>query len=366
MLKLFFLSDASEVRSGFDLTITVFSRSSTASLAFDAGEGSGTMHTIRDVLGSTVTIPECGFTSPVNCRFASYTDGETTYHPNEEITLNEDKTLTALYAEQVTIIYVFGDKARSVTALVGTTIELRTFDSLFTLPDRQIFKGWQLGDALYQGGDSFTVPGETTFTAVLEDAPLIGHSDEYVCLHRALAYRLLTRDRFVLHGAAIQIDGRACLFTAKSGVGKSTHIRLWREVFGARVRIVNGDKPILWKRDGRWLVCGTPWCGKEGWTSTDCVPAAGLCLLERAPENEIHPASEEELADHIFHQIPHPAQPALFVRELELLGDFLAATPCWQLRCTPTPEAARLAAKTMLAESMELEPEAFETASAQQ
>ena len=189
---------------------------------------------------------------------------------------------------------------------------------------------------------------------------------EFVCLHRALAYRLLTRDRFVLHGAAIQIDGRACLFTAKSGVGKSTHIRLWREVFGARVRIVNGDKPILWKRDGRWLVCGTPWCGKEGWTSTDCVPAAGLCLLERAPENEIHPASEEELADHIFHQIPHPAQPALFVRELELLGDFLAATPCWQLRCTPTPEAARLAAKTMLAESMELEPEAFETASTQQ
>lgn len=163
---------------------------------------------------------------------------------------------------------------------------------------------------------------------------------ELTCLYRALAERLPELDRFVLHGATVQIGGKAYIFTAKSGTGKSTHIRLWMDRFGEAVKIVNGDKPILWKRADGWYACGTPWCGKEGLTSTDCVSVGGLCFLERAQENSIRPAQPEEIAERIFHQVYRPVDRAQMERFLELLDDFLTRTPCWRMGCNMDPAAA--------------------------
>lgn len=170
---------------------------------------------------------------------------------------------------------------------------------------------------------------------------------EFVCLYRAIAERLPAYDRFVLHGATIQTGGRAYIFTAKSGTGKSTHIHLWQERYGEAVSVVNGDKPILWKKDGVWHACGTPWCGKEGLTSTDCVPVAGLCLLERAQENTIRRASSRELVEAIFHQIYRPKDEGRLLAFLTLLDEFLTATPIWRLGCNMEPEAAETAHDAM-------------------
>ncbi len=184
--------------------------------------------------------------------------------------------------------------------------------------------------------------------AELRRAPVDRDQAEFVCLHRSLACQLIERDRFLLHGAVIQVGGRAYVFTACSGVGKTTHVRQWMKRFGSLVRIVNGDKPILWKKDGIWLACGTPWCGKEGLTSRDCVPVAGLCFLERAEVNEIRPASSREIVNRILHQIVRPPETERFLRELTLLDDFLTHTPCWRLGCTPTPEAAEASYAAMI------------------
>lgn len=181
--------------------------------------------------------------------------------------------------------------------------------------------------------------------ALVPTAPAVA---EFVCLYRAIAEKLPDYDRFVLHGATIQMDGKAYIFTAKSGTGKSTHITLWRRRYGQAVRIVNGDKPILWLQDGTWLACGTPWCGKEGLTSTDCVPVAGLCLLERAVENSIRPATSRELIEAIFHQIYRPKDVGRLTRFLSLLDAFLTATPIWRMGCNMEPEAAEVAHDAMV------------------
>lgn len=171
---------------------------------------------------------------------------------------------------------------------------------------------------------------------------------EFVCLYRAIAERLPDCERFVLHGATIQMDGKAYIFTAKSGTGKSTHISLWRQRYGDAVRIVNGDKPIIWKQNGVWLACGTPWCGKEGLTSTDCVPVAGLCLLERAAGNSIRPATSKELAETIFHQIYRPKNAKRLLCFLTLLDEFLTAIPIWRMGCNMDIQAAETAHDAML------------------
>lgn len=51
-------------------------------------------------------------------------------------------------------------------------------------------------------------------------------------IQRKMADFLIHKDVLMLHGSAIALDGRGYLFMARSGTGKSTHTRLWREVFG--------------------------------------------------------------------------------------------------------------------------------------
>ena len=199
-----------------------------------------------------------------------------------------------------------------------------------------------------QGTPDFTVAATPEEIAAERELSGCGAAvAEFACLYRQIAERLPDYDRFVLHGAAIQTGGSAYVFTAKSGTGKTTHIRLWRERYGEAVRIVNGDKPVIWRKDGLWYACGTPWCGKEGLTSRDCVPVAGLCLLERAATNRIQPASSQQIAEAIFHQIYRPKDTARLLRFLSLLDGFLSATPVWRMGCNMEVEAAELAHDAM-------------------
>ena len=84
---------------------------------------------------------------------------------------------------------------------------------------------------------------------------------ESLCVYRAICQKMLDYGGFLLHAAVIEVDGRAYAFSAPSGTGKSTHIKLWRRVLGERVQIVNGDKPILRYRDGRFMGMPCPFGG---------------------------------------------------------------------------------------------------------
>ncbi|MBR5449286.1 MAG: hypothetical protein IKV43_04775, partial [Clostridia bacterium] len=58
---------------------------------------------------------------------------------------------------------------------------------------------------------------------------------ESIVAYRKIAEILPSYDAFVFHGAVLNYDGRAVAFTAKSGVGKTTHTRLWLSEFGEKV-----------------------------------------------------------------------------------------------------------------------------------
>ena len=68
---------------------------------------------------------------------------------------------------------------------------------------------------------------------------------ERAAIQRKIADALFHQNILLFHGSTVAVDGKAYLFTAKSGTGKSTHTRLWRERFGARAKMVNDDKPFL-------------------------------------------------------------------------------------------------------------------------
>ena len=170
---------------------------------------------------------------------------------------------------------------------------------------------------------------------------------ERAAIQRAFAEFLFAHNTILFHGSAIAVDGQGYLFTAHSGTGKSTHTRLWREAFGNRAVMVNDDKPFIeLAADGVWLH-GSPWSGKHGLDANICVPLQGICLLERAPENRIRPATAQELLPLLEKQVYCPADSKKQPQLTRLLHRLTSLVPLWQLQCNKNPEAAELAFGTM-------------------
>ncbi|MCD8090100.1 MAG: hypothetical protein LUD81_05665 [Clostridiales bacterium] len=167
------------------------------------------------------------------------------------------------------------------------------------------------------------------------------------CLYRKICFAMPRYDAFLLHAAAVALDGAGYAFTAPGGTGKSTHIGYWMKEFGGRAVIVNGDKPIIRLMKDRFYICGTPWRGKECLGNSDIVPLKGICLLERGLKNEIRPADNDTIIDRIFNQVLLPDEPELVVKQLELMDRLIESVPVYVLKCSMSQEAALTAYKGM-------------------
>jgi len=166
---------------------------------------------------------------------------------------------------------------------------------------------------------------------------------EILAVYRKLADELAFRDVFLFHGSAIAVDGKAVLFTAKSGTGKSTHTKLWREAFGDRAVMINDDKPLLKVTETGVQVCGTPWDGKHR-ISTNCiVPLEAICILERGEKNEICTITPREALPMLMQQSHRSADPAVVAKTLQVINQFAAKVKFYRLRCNMEPEAAQVA-----------------------
>lgn len=75
------------------------------------------------------------------------------------------------------------------------------------------------------------------------------------------AFASMDKQTLLFHASVVAREGKAYLFLAKSGTGKSTHSTLWlKHVPGCE--LLNDDNPAVGVRDGKVIVYGTPWSGK--------------------------------------------------------------------------------------------------------
>ena len=170
---------------------------------------------------------------------------------------------------------------------------------------------------------------------------------ERATIQRRVADALLQRDTLMLHGSTVAVDGKAYLFTAPCGTGKSTHTRLWRELFGERAVMVNDDKPFLQITPAGVLAYGSPWSGKHGLASNVCVPLNGICLLRRGTENRIHRIKPEDLRAMLYHQAHAPVDALLAEKTAALVDTLAKMIPLWEMECNKELNAARVAHSAM-------------------
>lgn len=170
---------------------------------------------------------------------------------------------------------------------------------------------------------------------------------ERTAIQRKLAELLFEQDVLMTHGSTVAVDGKAYLFTARCGTGKSTHTRLWRQVFGTRAVMVNDDKPFLKITETGVLASGSPWSGKHGLDTNVTFPLQGICILDRGAENRIQPMGREEALPMLLHQTYCPLEAARRERFETLVGLLAEKVPLWHMCCNMDREAAELSYRKM-------------------
>lgn len=150
--------------------------------------------------------------------------------------------------------------------------------------------------------------------------------------------KLLQKGAVILHASYIDWNGKAILFAGRSGVGKSTQADLWAE--HERAEIINGDRTLLRKRDGRWHAYGYPCCGSSKICVNRTLPLAAIVLLQHGDKNEIMDISIAQK----YQALVAGSEMYLWdEKELEtvsqIAGEILTDIPVIKYSCRPDKEA---------------------------
>lgn len=171
---------------------------------------------------------------------------------------------------------------------------------------------------------------------------------EALAIYRKIADKIIEYDGFLFHAAVLDFCGEGIAFLAKSGVGKSTHIKLWKSLFGNKALVVNGDKPIVRKIDGVFYAYGTPWAGKEGWQANTKTELKKICFLKRATENKTEKIEKEGSLNLLLGQIYIKKDKSLYLSELlDLVGELINSAEFYRVECNTDLSAAKIAYKGM-------------------
>lgn len=156
--------------------------------------------------------------------------------------------------------------------------------------------------------------------------------------------RAVIRHRAMLiHSSALVLGGRAYLFSASSGVGKSTHTRLWLDAFGDRVHIMNDDKPVVRIYDDEVIAHGTPFDGGSGIALNESHPLGAVIFIERGEENRVRVPSSAEVIQLLYFQTARMVGAQTAEMMLDNFDKLIGRTQFLVLTCNMEPAAAQTA-----------------------
>ena len=160
-------------------------------------------------------------------------------------------------------------------------------------------------------------------------------------LRTAIECNLAHHDGVSIHASCITHNKKAILFTAPSGIGKSTQADIWKNSMGAK--IISGDRPFLHLFADEVRAYGVPWDGKEQIFLQEDYPVSAIIEVRRASENSIRKLSETQAFRLMMKQcfIPMWDDTAKF-SVMETISLISKKVPFYRLFCLPQKSAAEL------------------------
>lgn len=187
--------------------------------------------------------------------------------------------------------------------------------------------------------DSSRLWVDSDYSSMVYSGSAPGNGDAMTDLVRlAVQCRLLKEGTLTLHAACVEKDGKAILFSAASGTGKSTRAIHWVESLGASW--ISGDRPCIDVSGG--MVISGPWDGKEQIFCPKQVPLGYVCEVRRAPFTRVRRLTMKQAYDFLIGQLFVPMwDTELAAQALALLRRLIREKGVYRVFCDQTLQAAR-------------------------
>ena len=166
---------------------------------------------------------------------------------------------------------------------------------------------------------------------------------EYFLTGLCFYQKMIPFNGFMIHSSCVAVDGKAYLFTADSGTGKSTHVALWKSLLGDKATVINDDKPVMKYENGQFVVYGTPWSGKNDESTNASASVAAVVFLERGKEFSMKGISGEDAVERIMPQILHYISLENADIQFDMIDKLLRNVPAYVMKCTPDISSAESA-----------------------
>lgn len=156
-------------------------------------------------------------------------------------------------------------------------------------------------------------------------------------------YSLLHLNGIVIHSSALEWDGKGIIFSAPSGTGKSTQVKLWQKYIGDGVRVLNDDTPAVCLNNGHPYVFGTPWCGSSFIHCNASAPLQAIVMLEQAQENTISKLSKQDVILRLMPRVLLPYfDQNLMSKAVKIFEKIISTVPVYLLKGKPDREAVEM------------------------
>lgn len=204
----------------------------------------------------------------------------------------------------------------------------------------------QIEDYKYNGDRETNITirfPEKFYEDSLKDFPYLDlDTIEYMFLGAEYYSALVHFSGMMLHSSCVVYEGKAYLFSAPSGTGKSTHTQLWLKQFPGSY-ILNDDKPAIRITENGIYAYGTPFSGKTDLNVNTGVPIGGICVIERSENNRIERISTDEALFNIMNQTVRPYKEEEMDKMLNTLEKVVSNVPVYRLSCNMELSAAEVA-----------------------
>lgn len=196
------------------------------------------------------------------------------------------------------------------------------------------------GDAPYAVTESDLSARQTRISCLPQGAQFLNELQNFF-FHTRWEDMLLHSGRLILHASFISTVYGGVLFSGVSGVGKSTQAGLWVQHRGAR--LINGDRTILARRDGRWFAYGAPYAGSSNCFINEHYPLRAVVLLQQSENNTLHRLNTAQAFRGLYQGMTVAGwDPVSVEQACTLTADLAACVPVYRLCCTPDERPVRL------------------------
>ncbi len=146
-----------------------------------------------------------------------------------------------------------------------------------------------------------------------------------------------------IHSSALKYEDKVYLFSADSGVGKSTHAKKWCRLFPDKARVINDDKPSFRIIDGKCIIYGSPFSGGTNIHLNEKGELGAIVFIERSSENKLVRLDTRQAIVLLMRQTHKRVSAKARDRLLSMMSEILTNYPVYKLYCADNDEAVEAA-----------------------